>query len=393
MPKDTADYEKSEEIAIAAGKEALSKVKWLHNRKVDLTKGFFVELHKNDDVHPNHYSCHCVDGNGTKIMLSAWSGNYRLAPIDGLAMNANDMATIISAFPDSINLYIACQTEVEEKHMGEIMSGFADGLKRLRIPIAPWDLNIGKIETASLDEMIGSAVPNKGFDIGVVMTGFIEKNKVPHLDPKPGHIIVGVTSTGLHSNGYTGARHVLFGPEVEYRKEWKSQYRGRFGFNGKPAILGGKTVLAALQVPTALYLVDAHMVSVAFGGRTGDLDIYGVNITGNGLKNFNRAGNGVAFHITDPLDPLPIHMLLMQESGWTTMQAYTKQNMGMGFAYIAPTLEAAEELVQVIEMRGENKAKIVGEVTASKEPGLVTLLHKTFEGPLKKPLRFEGYTK
>jgi phosphoribosylaminoimidazole (AIR) synthetase len=86
-------------------------------------------------------------------------------------------------------------------------------------------------------------------------------------------------------------------------------------------------------------------------------------------------------------------MLLMQESGWTTMQAYTKQNMGMGFAYIAPTLEAAEELVQVIEMRGENKAKIVGEVTASKEPGLVTILHKTFESALKEPLAFRGYTK
>jgi phosphoribosylformylglycinamidine cyclo-ligase len=383
--KDTADYEASEKIAISVGKKALSNARWLHNREVEKTKGFFVELRENNHIHPKHYSVHCVDGVGTKVFLSAWSGNYRLAPIDALAMNANDMATIIHAYPDALNLYIATQTGVEEKHMGEIMSGFIDALEKIRIPKAPFDVNIGKIETASLDEIISLGIPDKGVDFGVVLTGYIQKNKVPSLDPQRGDIIVGVSSTGLHSNGYTGARHVLFTPEVEYRDEWKSQYKGRYHLHDKPSILKGKTVLEALQVPTALYLVEASLVGQHFENP----EIYGVNMTGNGLHNFNRAGKSITFEITDPLEPLPIHKLLIQESKWTPAQAYTKQNMGMGFAYIAPNIETAEGIVKLINERGENKAKIIGEVAANDEWLLKTILHKPYEG---KSLDFIGYS-
>ena len=252
MSNDTADYEASEELAIASGKNALLRAPWLHNRAVDKTKGSFVELRENDVVHPGYYAVSVVDGVGTKLFCCPWSGNYRLQPIDGVAMNANDKATIIHAYPDSIIIYIACQQEVEEKHMGEIMAGFVDALERIRIPNAPWDINIGKIETASLDEMISLGVPNKGVDFGIAMTGYIAKDKVPNLNPQPGNPIVGVSSTGLHSNGFTGARHVFYTPDVEYREEWKGQYKGRFKFDDKPDILEGKTVLEAMQVPTAL---------------------------------------------------------------------------------------------------------------------------------------------
>jgi len=60
--------------------------------------------------------------------------------------------------------------------MGEIMDGFVDAFERIRIPNAPWDLNVGKLETASLDEMISLGVPGKGVDFGIVMTGLIHKD-------------------------------------------------------------------------------------------------------------------------------------------------------------------------------------------------------------------------
>lgn len=382
--KDTADYEKSEKIAIASGKKALERAPWLSNRRNDKAKGFFVEL-RDDPINPDHCSVHCVDGNGTKLFLSAWSGNYRKAPIDGVAMNANDMATIIHAFPKEIEIYMACQTGVEKNHMGEIMDGFVDALERIRIPNAPWDLNIGKMETASLDEMISLGVPNKGVDFGIAMIGDIAKDKVPNLNPQPGNLIVGVSSTGLHSNGYTRTRHVLFTSDVEYREEWKSQYKGRFQLYSKPAVLEGKTVLEALQVPTALYLVEAALVGQEFDNR----DIYGVNITGNGLHNFNRAGQGVSFEIVDPMDILPVHKLLVQESGWDPETAYKEQNIGMGFAYIVPNEEIAEGIVKLINEREENTAKIVGEVRKSDEKELRTTIHKPFEG---KPIDFVGYS-
>lgn len=383
MVKDTANYEGSEEIAIANGKKALSQAPWLFNRSVG-GSGFFVSLKQNDFVHPNHFAVHCVDGVGTKLFFAPWSGDYASQMIDGVAMNANDMATIIHAYPDVVNLYFAMQTGVEEQHMGQIMEGVRMGLEGIRIPYAPFDVNIGKLETASLDEMIFLGVPNKGFDVGVVMTGYIEKTKLPKLNPKPGNVIVGVSSTGLHSNAYTGARHVILTPEVEYREEWKDQYKGVWRLNEKPSMLEGKTVLEALKTPTALYLREA----VEIGERFGDPNIYGVNITGNGLANFNRAGEDVAFEITDPLEPLPVHRFLVHESEWSPEVAYRKQNMGMGFAYIAPSLDIGEGIVKTINEMGKNRAKIVGEVVFNKGE-LRTTLYKPYEG---EPIDFVGYT-
>jgi phosphoribosylaminoimidazole (AIR) synthetase len=109
------------------------------------------------------------------------------------------------------------------------------------------------------------------------------------------------------------------------------------------------------------------------------------------LHNFNRAGEGVEFHITDPLEPLPIHYLLIQESGWNPETAYVKQNMGIGFVYIFPDRNMADAGVTLINQRGENNASIIGEVRAGK-PGadLKTVLHKPYEG--KGPLDFVGYS-
>jgi|TARA_Y100000034_G_scaffold92234_1_gene111395 phosphoribosylaminoimidazole (AIR) synthetase len=379
------DYSRSEAIAISEGKEALKRAPWLNNRSVPNTEGFFFKLMENDTVHPNHYSISCVDGNGTKLFLSPWSGNYRLAPQDGIAMNANDMATAIRAYPDSLMIYMACQTDVEESYMGEIMRGFVNATEKIRIPNAPWDLNIGKLETATLNEMISLGIPGKGFDFGIVMTGFIKKDEVPYLNPQPGHKIIGVASTGMHSNGFTEGRHILLKPnsELEPREEWRKEYRGKYELHHKPIMLEGKTILEAMQVPTALYLVDAVMI----GEELRDRDIYGVNITGNGLLNFNRVGHDVSFEITDPLPSLPIHELLVASTDWSPIGAYEKQNMGMGFSFITPT-NLADRAVQIINERGENHAQIVGEVSKNKGKGVQTVLHHTYSG---KQFTFKGY--
>ena len=382
--RDTADYEKSEKVAIDAGKSALQKSPWLFDRAAGL-RGFFVEMRKNDNVHPDHFSVHCVDGAGTKLFYGPRTGNYRFQSLDALRMNSNDMATVLNALPDSLCIYIAVQDKIKLHHMGEIMEGFRQGLEGIKVR-QPFNVNMGKLETASLDEMISLGVPGLGYDIGVVLSGFIRKDLVPKLDPKPGDFIVGVASTGLHSNGHTGARHVLFTSDFEYRDEWKSQYRGRFSPNDKPDILEGKTVIEALQIPTACYFLDSHVIGDLFRSNP---DIYGINITGNGLANFNRAGSGVSFEITDPLPLLPIHKLLIQESKWDPYNAYLKQNNGMGFAYIVQGRNNADDVVELINKMGRNHAQIVGNVKASDEGELVTHMHKSYEGGM---LTYRGYS-
>ena len=380
----TSDYEGSEQKALRDGRKALEGAGWLFGRTDPRSKGFFFELKENEAVHPGYLAVHCVDGVGTKLFLTAWSGEYGLAPIDAVAMNANDMATAIHALPDTVDLYFAVQQGVEQAHMGSIMAGFARALDRIRIPGAPFEVNLGKIETASHDETVSLGVPGKGWDVGVVMTGYIPRDRIPRLNPQPGHVIVGVASSGAHSNGYTNARHVLLTPEAEPRGEWRDHYRGRFALNDRPPVLEGRTVLEALQEPTFLYLAEA----AAVGREHDNRDIYGVNITGNGLANFNRAGQGIRFEITDPLEPLPIHRLLVQESSWSPREAYAKQNMGMGFAYIVPSLETAEAVVGLIAGRGEHRARIIGQVSAGRDGEVRTVLHKPYEGPA---VEFTGY--
>jgi phosphoribosylformylglycinamidine cyclo-ligase len=381
------DYEKREEVAITGGKRALLRAPWLLSRQDPRSKGFFCEI---SDLIPDAHlfkETGCTDGIGTKITLAALpGGSWRTLGKDGVYMNANDLAPSMWGFPNKVFLYFACQGQVETEKMGEIMEGIVDALLPIRkIATAPIELNIGKMETASLDEMIAGPVPGLGFDLGVVMTGYIRKDKVPNLDPLPGHLIVGVSSTGLHSNAYTGARHALLRPDVESRPEWQGQYHGRFLPSDKPSELDGMTVLEAMQVPTACYLDEAAEIALQFDNR----DIYGVNITGNGLKNFNRAGRNVSFEITDPLAPRPINLLVAQESGWSAEKAYEKTNMGMGFAYIAPR-HIAFKIADRINAVGSHHAEIVGEVFHSDQKELVTNLHTAFDGT--KNVRFVGYT-
>ena len=207
---------------------------------------------------------------------------------------------------------------------------------------------------------------------------------MPNLKPRPGNFIVGVSSTGLHSNAYTDARHIFFTQDVEYRDEWKSQYHGKFNLNDKPKILQGKSVLEAVKVPTASYFAESR----AIGNALDDRDIFGINITGWGFSNFNRAGENLSFEITDPLTPLPIHILLAQESGWSAEKMYKKQNMGMGFAYIAPSLRTAEKIIKIIESRGDHHAEVVGRVVYNPEGGLKTVIPKTYS---REPVTIRGY--
>ena len=106
------------------------------------------------------------------------------------------------------------------------------------------------------------------------------------------------------------------------------------------------------------------------------------------MHNFNRVGENVRFEITRPMPMLPIHMLVMQESGWDLKTAYTKQNNGMGFAYLFPDRVMGEEAVDMINERGEHRAQIVGEVARHKGKDLVTRLHL----PGEKPIEFVGYS-
>jgi phosphoribosylformylglycinamidine cyclo-ligase len=368
MNKDNAeDYERREAAAVSAGKANMGKM--FFDRRVG-RGGLFAEVRENKAAYPNHYMLLAIDGVGTKIFLSEWMERYDTIGHDLVAMNMNDLATFGAVIPDVFNIYFAVQSRVEEEKMGEIVKGIDDAL-RLCLIDADINMNYGKCETASIDEMVAGPVAGYGYDLAASATAFIENARMPSFEPKPGDLIIGFASSGLHSNGYTAARHVLLSPAVEGRKEWRHQYRGHFMLDD--TVPGSKenkmTVGEALLEPTRLYFRAMSRIASQAPG------IFGVNITGYGLKNFNRFGECVTYHITDPLPPHPIHNLIVREGGYSVEEAFTKLNMGMGFAVIARRQAEADIVLEIAKEEGIT-AKIIGDVSESAAKLPRVMLHK-----------------
>lgn len=217
-------------------------------------------------------------------------------------------------------------------------------------------INMGKLETASLDEMIGGPVQGLGLDMAAKMVCFIRKDRVPAVNPQPGDTILGFKSSGMHSNGFTGARTTFFGPEVEYREEFKPLYKGRLKLD--TIVEGdGRTLGEVMLEPTLIYARPMAKIASCFSG------VYGINITGNGFKNFNRAGKNIAYVINTPFEPQPIFPLLQQEyeatgSPLSDEKMHTKFNMGLGFAVVVPKKHDYREAAHIAKMNGADARKI-----------------------------------
>ncbi|MFH1063823.1 MAG: AIR synthase related protein [Candidatus Woesearchaeota archaeon] len=375
----TEDYEKREAKAVADGKSNMSRE--LFSRKVG-RGSLFAEVRENPSIYPDHYMLRAIDGVGTKLFLSQWLDRYDTIGQDLVAMSVNDLATFGRVELDTMDVYFAVQAAIENEKMGQIMKGIDCALMQCRkTPKVP--INYGKLETASLDEMITGPVPGYGYDISGTVTAFIRKNDVPSFEPEQGDVIVGFASSGLHSNGFTAARHMLLHPDVEPREEWKSEYTGKFWL--EDAAPCGKTIGELLLTPTLLYFSTTYKIAQEIPGT------YGVNITGYGLKNFNRFGEGIKYLIHHAMEPHPIHALIMREGGYDVKKAYTKMNMGMGFAMIVKDYDQASRVIRIASEEG-HRAKVVGHIEASDEQTPSVILDSRLHSlNMKVEETFEGY--
>lgn len=238
-------------------------------------------------------------------------------------------------------------------------------------------LRIGKGETASVDEMLGSPKSGYGFDLAGILIGSIRKKDADIKIIKPGFLIVGFCSSGPHCNGYTSLRHKLLNGDFEERSEIKKLYEGRFSLNDKIPETN-QTIGETLLKPTIIYSRAMKKIGEQFPY------IQGINITGYGLKNFNRVGEGVRYQITDPFEPQPIFNLYKKETGEPDEKIYESLNMGLGFALIV-RLQDANEVIKIASESG-HKTKVIGGVTISNDGKNRTILHKG-----RKEILFEGY--
>jgi phosphoribosylformylglycinamidine cyclo-ligase len=259
-----------------------------------------------------------TDGVGSKLIVAEQAQRYDTVGVDCVAMNVNDVICV-GAEPIALLDYLA----VERADPG-VMREIADGLKR-GAELAGVEIPGG--EVAVLPELIrGHPSPN-GFDLTAACVGLVRLDAiVSGADCHPGDVLIGVPSSGLHSNGYSLVRRAL----------------ATLSLDDRPPELEGATVADALLEPTVIY-VRAVLELLRSGLRVHGL----AHITGGGLLNLTRLNRKVGFRVDDPLPTPKVFELVQQLGGVADAEMWEVFNMGCGFCAVVPqpTADAATALL------------------------------------------------
>jgi len=274
----------------------------------------------------NYYLVLCTDGVGSKMIVAEMANKFDTVPIDMIAMNVND-AICIGAEPVALVDYMAVENITEEMAK-QIGKGLNEGLKESNI-------NIIGGETASLPDMV------KGVDIAGTVLAIAEKGKlILGKDIKKGDVIVGLSSAGIHSNGLSLARKVLF------------DIAG-LGINDKLSY--GKTVAEELLTPTRIYVKPVmEMIN-------SDVNVKGLaHITGGGFRKIIRLNKNIVYLIDNLPEPLPIFKEIQNIGNVKDEEMFKTFNMGIGFCVVVDEKDA-EEIIKISE-KYNISASIIGKI-------------------------------
>ena len=246
-----------------------------------------------------------TDGVGSKILLAEDLGIYNTVGIDCVAMNVNDLlasGSVPAAFVD----YIAIREPDSEK-ISSIVEGVVEGCNQSAITL------VGG-ETAILPELIQG--PKNNFDLAGTALGISSKSN-PFLknNIESGDIILGIESSGVHSNGFTLARKLFNEHEIELKK--------------------------MLLTPTRIYvncIKDCVDNNIVFHGMA--------HITGGGLRNLLRLGKH-HFQLNEWEIPL-IFKEIQQRGNIELKEMFTTFNMGIGFILIVSE-DMVSKVISIIE--------------------------------------------
>lgn len=271
----------------------------------------------------------CTDGVGSKVLLANTLNKWDTIGIDCIAMNVND-AICVGAEPLAFVDYLAIDNPNPEITK-EIGKGLEKGAALSNISI------IGG-ETASLPELIN------GFDLAGTCLAYAKKDKIVlGKSITPGDIIIGLESSGVHSNGFTLVRKII--DHSSY------SYQDIFPKKGYP----GKTIGEVLLTPTQIYVKEITTLLQK-------IPVHGLaHITGSGLRNLPRLKSTVKYAILDPIRPHPVFTFLQEEGNIDSFEMYKTFNMGMGFSVIVNKHDV-DETIQILKQYSKAKVQVVGEI-------------------------------
>ncbi len=248
-----------------------------------------------------------TDGVGTKVLVAIQMGRYDTVGIDCVAMTVNDLICL-GCEPVALLDYIALERE-DETMVSEIMEGLVAGAKESSAAI------VGG-ETAIMGDVV------EGFDLVSMGVGIVDRDSV--LDGSgltEGDRVIGVASSGLHSNGYTLARKVLL--ENHTLDEEVPEL--------------GRTLGEALLTPTRIYVKPALKAIQ-------EHEVHAVgHITGGSFSKLERlvGCRNLGFDLELPAAP-PIFSMIQREGHLSGRDMLSTFNMGVGLCLCAPRGQADE---------------------------------------------------
>ncbi|SEQ46062.1 phosphoribosylformylglycinamidine cyclo-ligase [Lachnospiraceae bacterium NE2001] len=272
-----------------------------------------------------------TDGCGTKVKLAFVMDKHDTIGIDAVAMCVNDIACS-GGEPLFFLDYIACGKNYPEK-IATIVSGVAEGCLQSEAAL------VGGETAEHPDLMPEDEYDLAGFAVGVVD----KKDLITGENIKPGDALIGIASTGVHSNGFSLVRKVF-----EMTEESLNTFYDELG----------KTLGEALIAPTRIYVKGLKAVKAA------GVTIKGCShITGGGFyENIPRMlPDGVKAEIKKDSYEVPaIFKLLAAKGDIAEQMMYNTFNMGIGMV-LAVDAADAEKTIEALATTGD-KACVIGEV-------------------------------
>lgn len=296
------------------------------NENVILPAGHYAGVIK---IGNKHIAMH-TDGVGTKVLIAQLLEKFDTVGIDAVAMNVNDIVCI-GARPVALMDYLAIET-TDEKQIYEIMKGIAIGAKMVNCPV------VGG-ETAVVPDLI-KGFTGRGFDLSISVVGEVDGELITGEKMKTDDVIIGIESSGLHSNGYSLARKVLLNDRNLLNEE----------------------LLLEMLVPTYIYsnaVLDVLKKVKSVRGMA--------HITGGAFSKLMRIGRlaNKGFLLDNMPEPLPIFNLIQKEGKIEDREMYRTFNMGIGFCIVCDN----RDMKKVIEIckKHKFKAQKIGKITSKEE--------------------------
>jgi len=286
----------------------------------------------------NRYLDLVIEGVGTKVLVAQLAEKYDTIGIDGVAMAVNDIIRSGArplAVADNIHAHVSDPALVREWMKG-VVKGTTEA-----------ECIVPSGEIGDVPELIKGLVEGKGFDMVFAAVGEVSNEKIiSGRNIKPGDAIIGLRSSGIHSNGISLARKILF-------KQWGGKYEPY----DVPEGLEREVVYEVLE-PTRIYVKPLLRVAEELKVKAA------VHITGDAYLKFDRLtrfSKGIGFEF-DNFKPQPIFRLLQKTTSElggliTDEEMFKTFNMGWGFAIIVDKANRGKA-IDISEKTGVQTEKI-----------------------------------